>query len=227
MTLLLFIPLACAVRAQTAAPAVGSVVRSKEWIVRRGANREEEFRGDVRYESSGTRVNADWAVYRHASRQWRARGDVRLLRILKAGDEIEARGELASYDEKTRLGALDPAAGGLVRLRRTPAGGAPDWGEGGRLSWQGEESLFFSGGIRVWGPRLEAQADSARYESSGTRLTLEGGRPVARKMEGEWLTALKADRIEATQDPRFVEAHGRVKGWLIFKDPAKLKESAR
>jgi len=42
-------------QAQAPAPkAVGSVVRSKEWIVRRGAKREEEFIGNVRYELSKT-----------------------------------------------------------------------------------------------------------------------------------------------------------------------------
>ena len=74
---------------------------------------------------------------------------------------------------------------------------------------------------------LELAADEALYEKGEGRLTLNGGRPVLRKVEGEWTTALKADQVVATESPRRIEAHGRVKGWMIFKDRAKLKDLAK
>lgn len=223
---LLLLAASCA-GAQPPVAAAGSVVRSKEWVIRRGKKREEEFKGDVRYESADVRLDADWALYRHATRDWRARGGVRLRKTLKGGDEIEARGESARHDEKTRAGELEAAPGGRVGFTRTPLEGDPDRGEAGRLSWKAEETVTLSEGARLWGPRLELSADSARYERAERRLALEGGRPVLRKVSGEWTTALKADRIAATEVPRRVEAAGSVKGWLIFKDPAELKEPAR
>lgn len=210
-----------------AAPVAGSVVRSKEWVIRRGASREEEFIGDVRYESAGTRLTSDWALYKHADKTWRARGSVFLRRTTQDGTVYEAKGQTAGHDQTTQRGFLEPAAGGRVAFTRLPPGLEPDRGESGRVSWNGEKSVTLSGGAKVWGPRLELAADEAVYEKERGRLTLNGGRPVLRKVEGEWTSALKADRVVATDAPRRIEASGRVKGWLIFKDRAKLKELAQ
>jgi hypothetical protein len=207
------------------APSAAAVVRSREWIVRRGKEPEEEFKGDVRYDAAGTHLSADWALHRRARREWEARGRVVLRRVLKDGTVVEADGETARYDERTRAGTLLPAPGGLVRLTRAPPTGEPDRGEGARLDWSGESEATLSGSARVWGPRLALWADSARFERDAQRLTLDGGRPVLEKVEGEWTTALKADRIVATQTPRRIQARGGVRGWLIFKDQARrLKE---
>ncbi|MEK7382927.1 MAG: hypothetical protein AAB262_06540, partial [Elusimicrobiota bacterium] len=73
-----------------------AIVRSKEWVIRRGQNREEEFVGDVRYDSAGTRLSADWALFKHASRAWQARGNVRIHKTLKGGDMISACGARAA-----------------------------------------------------------------------------------------------------------------------------------
>lgn len=208
----------------SAGKTAAAVVRSKEWVIRRGENREEEFKGDVRYDSAGTRLTADWALFKHVSRTWQARGNVRLHKTLKDGARIEAHGERAAHDEVAQTGTLDPAPGKLVDFLRTPVEGDPDRGEGGRFSWEGESVVTLSGGSRIWGPRLELWSDEARYERSGKHLILSGGRPVLHKIEGEWTTALKADHIVATEEPRWIEATGNVKGWLIFKDPKKIKE---
>jgi lipopolysaccharide assembly outer membrane protein LptD (OstA) len=208
-------------------PVAGSVVRSKEWVIRRGANKEEEFVGDVRYESAGTRLNSDWALFKHADKTWQARGNVRLRRETSDGTLFEAVGEKAGHDEDSKRGFLEPAAGGRVAFTRQPAGLEPDRGESGRVAWSGEKKVFLTGGAKVWGPRLELAADEAVYEKAEGRLTLNGGRPVLRKVEGEWTTALKADEVVATESPRRVEARGRVTGWMIFKDRDKLKELAK
>jgi lipopolysaccharide assembly outer membrane protein LptD (OstA) len=230
MILPLLLLLAAPTSAQAPGGAAGSVVRSKEWIVRRGKNPEEEFVGDVRYEAGGTRLSADWALYRHVQKDWKARGRVVLRRALQAGDVVEARGETARFDEDTRRGELLPASGGRVDFTRLPADrGEPDRGEGDRLEWTGDKTATLVGRARVWGPRLELWADSARYERDARTLYLRGGRPVVRKVdeEGGWTTALKADEVEATDSPRRLEARGKVKGWLVFKDEAKLKELAK
>lgn len=213
--------------AAAATPVAGSVVRSKEWVIRRGVSREEEFIGDVRYESAGTRLTSDWALYKHADRTWRARGAVFLRRETKDGTVFEAKGRTAGHDEVSKRGYLEPAAGQRVLFTRVPPGLEPDHGESGRVAWNGEKSVTLSAGAKVWGPRLELAADEAVYEKEQGRLTLNGGRPVLRKVEGEWTSALKADRVVATDSPRRIEATGRVNGWIIFKDREKLKELAQ
>lgn len=204
------------------------VVRSREWVVRRGERREEEFVGDVRYESAGTRLGADWALYKHHERLWRARGSVLVRRRLPDGTLLEARGERALFDEGAKSGRLEPASGGRVRFRRdAPEGGEPDLGEGDRLTWSSEDEAVLEGDARVWGPRAELWAERARWRRPSGRLTLTGGRPVLRRVEGEWTLAVKADRIDATEEPRRVEARGRVSGWFQFKDEKKLQRLAR
>ncbi|MBI4061789.1 MAG: hypothetical protein HY403_10190 [Elusimicrobia bacterium] len=223
MRSLVFILLA--LPASAAAPLVGSVVRSKQYVIHRGANKEEELIGDVRYEAAGTRMTSDWALFKHADRTWRAKGSVFLRRETEDGTVFTARGQKAGHNEESMLGFLEPAPGGRVPFSRAPAGLLePDQGECGRVSWNGESRVTLSEGARVWGPRLEFASDEAVYEKPSGRLTLGGGRPVLRKLEGEWTTALKADEIVATEMPKRVSAHGRVKGWMIFKDRDKLKE---
>ena len=227
MILLSLVLLAAPAAAQST-PVAGSVVRSKEWVIRRGANKEEEFVGDVRYDSAGTRLTSDWALFSHADRSWRARGSVRLRRQTADGVVFEAAGEKAGHDEDSKRGFLDPAPGARVLFTRQPPDGLePDRGESGRVTWNGENKVTLSAGAKVWGPRLELAADEALYEKADGRLTLNGGRPVLRKVEGEWTTALKADEVVATESPRRVEARGKVKGWMIFKDRDKLKELAK
>ncbi len=226
MTALALLALLCAPAAaqSSASPVAGSVVRSKEWVIRRGDNKEEEFIGSVRYESAGTRLTSDWALFKHADRTWQARGAVALRRESSDGAVLEARGQKAGHNEATKHGYLEPAPGERVSFKRTPAGLEPDLGESGRVSWNGESKVTLSGGAKVWGPRLELAADEAVYEKATGRLVLNGGRPVLRKVEGEWTTALKADEVVATDSPRRVEARGRVVGWMIFKDRDKLKD---
>lgn len=218
--------LAAALPASAASPAAvaGSVVRSKEWVIRRGAAREEEFIGDVRYDSGGTRLSADWALFKHADKTWRAKGSVVLRRRLDDGTELWARGERAGHDEASRRGFLEPAPGGRVPFTRTPPeGGPPDRGESGRVSWDSEQNLTLSGGARLWGPRLECAADRAYYERAAKRLTLSGGRPMVHKVAGEWTTAFRAEETVALESPRRLEARGKVKGWMIFHEPPKGK----
>jgi hypothetical protein len=225
--LLPLLALLCGPAVASPSPVAGSVVRSKEWVIRRGDNKEEEFRGDVRYESAGTRLTSDWALFRHGDRTWQARGAVFLRREASDGSIFEARGQSAGHDESSTRGFLEPAPGELVRFIRTPPGLEPDHGESGRVSWVGESRVTLSSGAKVWGPRLELAADEAVYEKSSGRLTLNGGRPVLRKIEGEWTTALKADEVVAIENPRRIEARGGVKGWMIFKDRDRLKELAK
>lgn len=229
MTGLALLALLCAPAAaeSAATPVAGSVVRSKEWIIRRGASKEEEFVGNVRYESAGTRLTSDWALFKHADRTWQAHGAVAIRRETTDGTLFEAHGAKAGHDESTNRGFLEPAAGERVLFTRTPPGLEADHGQSGRVSWSGESQVTLSAGTKVWGPRIELAADEAVYEKSSGRLTLNGGRPVLRKIEGEWTTALKADEIVATEAPQRIEARGRVKGWMIFKDRNKLKELAK
>jgi hypothetical protein len=211
-------------RAASPMQVAGSVVRSKEWVIRRGATKEEEFVGDVRYNAAGSSFSSDWALFKHADRSWLAKGSVLLRRRLSDGSELEARGERAGHNEGTKRGFLEAAAGKRVVFKRTPPGQAPDHGDSARADWDGENSLTLTGTVKVWGPRLELAADEAVYDRSMGRLTLRGGRPVVHKLVGDWTTAVKADHIVATDAPRRIEAQGKAQGWLVFGDQAKLKE---
>lgn len=206
------------------APVAGSVVRSKEWVVRRGANKEEEFIGDVRYDSAGTRLSCDWALFKHRDRSWRARGHVLFRQRLSDGSTVMAYGEQAGHDLNSKRGYLEPAPGARVAFTRTPPGEAPDHGESGRISWDAERRVTMSAGTKVWGPRLELAADEAVYELTDDRLTLGGGRPVLRKVSGEWTTALKADEVVAFKSSRRLEARGAVRGWLVFHEGLERQE---
>ncbi len=226
MTSLLLV-LALSPAADAATTAAG-VVRSREWVVRRGEKREEEFIGDVRYESAGSKLTADWALYQHATKAWKARGNIVVVRRLEDGTVLEARGEKASFAEDGRGGVLEPAPGGRVHFRRQPPDGtAPDLGEGDRLTWTDTDAAVLSGSARVSGPRADGWADTATWDRATGAITLAGGRPVLRKKEGDWSLAIKADQVAATEAPRRIEADGKVRGWLQFKDEEKLKRLAR
>ncbi|MDX6768586.1 MAG: hypothetical protein SF051_03580 [Elusimicrobiota bacterium] len=214
--------------AADAAPTAAGVVRSREWVVRRGEKREEEFVGDVRYESAGIKLTADWALYQHASKSWKARGSIVVVRRLEDGTVLEARGETASFAEDGRGGVLLPAPGGRVRFKRQPPDGSePDLGEGDRLDWTDTDKAVLSGNARVSGPRADGWADTATWERATGAITLGGGRPVLRKKEGEWTLAIKAEQVSATEAPRRVASQGKVRGWLQFHDAEKLKRLAR
>ena len=208
---------ACPGRAQSETPVMGGVVRSKEWRIRRAPEKEEEFIGAVSYRAADTAIKADWALYRHAARTWKARGNVDAERRLSSGDVVEARGEEAFYDQGAEIGVL--SAKDRVTFERRPAAGEPDRGSAGKLRWEARAKAFFSGGVRVWGPRMESWSDEAAYDRALGELTLTGGRPVLRKLEGDWTGVVKADVITAWESPRRVEADGKTRGWIEF--PAK------
>lgn len=196
---------------------LGSVVTSREWHVRRSPRRQEEFIGDVRYRSGGDDVRADWALFDHPSRQWRARGHVSVEHALSSGEVFSGRGETASFNQRTVSGRLG-GPGGVDAERRVP-GERPDRAHAGELEWRGREQAELTGGVHLWGPRLEAWADRADYSGAEGTLTLAGGRPVLRKLEsagGAWTGAIKADRIEAWRESSRLSAQGRARGWLVL-----------
>ncbi|MFI5347320.1 MAG: hypothetical protein ACHQ51_13180 [Elusimicrobiota bacterium] len=197
-------------------PVAGSVVRSKEWVVRRGKSKEEEFIGDVRYDSAGARLTADWALYRHAEDDWRARGNIHARKEFADGVVIETAGETAGYDQPTQKGTLAPAKGGRVRLLRSTPLREPDHGEGDFLSWAGERSFVLTGRARGWGPSGEFWAGTADYALAPTRsLTLTGDRPLLHVHDDGADAALNAERIHDIESPRRADADGRVLGWVL------------
>jgi len=196
-------------------PVAGSVVQSREWIVHRGAHESEEFKGDVRYHAGPNVMRADWALYKHDGKTWNLKGHVRAERTLTSGDVVTAKGESAFYDGISRDGWLTGKDG--VFLTRQPAdGSAPDHAVAGRLDWQGEKEAVLTGDVHAFGPRLESWSDKARYLAAGHETIFSGGRPVARKLFGDWTGALKADEIKTYDSPRRMTADGRVVGWIEF-----------
>jgi hypothetical protein len=210
--------------AEKPSPIAGGIVSSDEWKVRRLPLMEEEFIGHVRYRSAQNVLRSDWALYQHESQSWKARGAVAIEHKLASGELLEARGEEASFSQKTQQGSLTAPAS--VDFKRIPPLEEPDYGQAGRVDWKGQEIIALSGGVHIWGPRLEAWSHRADWEAGTRRLRLWGGQPVLRKIAGSWVGAIQADEISATDKPassagfsrRLVEASGGAKGWLEFTE---------
>jgi lipopolysaccharide export system protein LptA len=201
---------------------VGGVVRSKEWVNRRAPHHEEEFVGDVSYTKGPSLLTSDWAIFRHEPQTWDARGHVRLKQLLGSGDRIEASGETAHYNQKTSHGWLLGPKGGRVSYSRIPLEGAPDLGSAKRLDWEGQERSRLTGQVRVWGPRLALWGDQADYEASDGKLTVTGGRPVVHVLQGDlrgdWTGAVQGDKVAAFDKPDRMQADGKTRGWIQFKE---------
>jgi hypothetical protein len=213
---------------QGSSPVAGGVVSSKEWRVKRGVDKEEEFIGDVRYRTGPSVIRSDWALYKHGPQTWQLRGNVRVDRTLDSGDRVESSGDHAFFEMKKKAGWV--TADDLVALKRTPADGtAPDFARAQRLEWKGKERGSLIGAVHLWGPRVESWSDRADWDEATGEILMTGGRPVARKFTGwneddDWAGALKGDTVRAWQSKRKLSADGKVVGWLEFKDVKGLKK---
>jgi hypothetical protein len=209
-------------------PVAGGVVSSKEWRVKRGAEKEEEFIGDVRYRTGATVFKSDWALYKHEAQTWDLRGRVAVDRTLESGDRVEARGDKAFARMKDKSGTMTDD--NLVSFKRLPAdGGEPDHAAGKKMEWAGRDKIALVGQARLWGPRLETWSDRADFADSTREVLLTGGRPVVRKFSGwaaddDWIGALKGDEVRAWQGQKRLAADGQVVGWLEFKGVKGLKQ---
>lgn len=212
---------------QASSPVAGGVVSSKEWHVRRGVEKEEEFTGDVRYRFGPTLVLSDWALYKHEPQTWQLRGHVKVDHKLDSGGRIEAAGGKAFLDARSRCGWM--TAEDRVAFTRTPLEGGPDFGRAERLDWEDRRRATLTGSVHIWGPRVETWSDRADYEAETSELRLTGGRPVLRKFAGwseddDWSGAVKGDEVRAWQAQRRLSADGKVAGWLEFKDIKGFKK---
>jgi lipopolysaccharide export system protein LptA len=219
-TLLFLIGFALPIPVQAASPVAGSVVSSDEWKVRRGADKEEEFIGDVRYRTGRTFLKSDWALFKHATQGWQAKGRVRVDRLLDDGATLTAEGDEAVFDQRKQAGALTGRDG--VSFLRAPTDAEPDHGRADRSEWKGPNRAAAVGAVRIWGPRMEVQADRADYDLVPGELTLTGGRPVLLKLEGfdpsssDWVGALQGDIVRSYENPRRLTADGKARGWIDF-----------
>ncbi len=228
MTALFFaLSLFSAVPARAASAVAGSVVSSKEWKVRRGEQKEEEFIGDVRYRSGATIFNADWALFKHASQSWRAKGRVKVEHLLESGDDLVAHGDEAVYDQVSQKGTM--TAKKDVTFDRTPRDEETDHGRADRVEWSGKDQIAAIGSVRLWGTRMLTWSDRADFANDERTLKLTGNRPVLVKLAGfdptssDWVGALQGDTITSYETPRRLTADGRARGWLDF---TKKKDSS-
>ncbi len=212
---------------------VPSLVKSKEWRMRREPQKEEEFIGDVRYWTYSHRVRADWALFRHADQVWEATGAIKAEYHLPRGQGLlEAWGERTRFNQLSRTGTLQGAElkeGGRepVRLALTSDAAGREDGRAGLLSWEVDRWARLEGDVEVRGPRLDLWTDRADYDWKSPGIRLTGGRPVLVKKFGEWSGALRGDSIVARDSPRAgspaarqVWAEGSVKGWILFPPAA-------
>lgn len=230
--------------ARGAAPLAVTRVKSKEWLIRRSPQKEEEFKGDVRYWTMSYMMRSDWALFKHAAETWELKGNVAGDYTLPDGAGVlKAAGDRAFYSQLTRRGHLLGQGEKPLSFEMAGADGVRDFGEATRLDWEMDAAASLTGSVRIWGTRMESWADRADYDWKTSEIRLSGGRPVLRKLEGEWLGAVQADAIVARDtDPRRqayalpekpgkdwapaalppgqirrLIADGSARGWLVFR----------
>ncbi|MBI5242377.1 MAG: hypothetical protein HY922_01680 [Elusimicrobia bacterium] len=206
-------------------PLVGSVVRSREYVIRRAPTKQEEFIGDVSYRRASRSARADWALFDHASQVWKLRGSVHGEDRLKDRSGLSVDGHEAVHNVDTGLGELrGQGENGLVTLiRNKPGPEATDRAYARKLSWdQKGGTLRLLGDVRLDSPMGEAAAWTALYRHSDRSLTLTGGPPLVAPRQRGWQAAAQADEIRATERPQKIQAAGSVRGWLFFppEEPA-------
>ncbi|MFH2201529.1 MAG: hypothetical protein ABIJ96_00290 [Elusimicrobiota bacterium] len=186
-------PLSAAADGGLSPEAVGSVVRSERWNVRRKPHKVEELSGNVTYDKDNRHLRADWALYDHKTKVLQGRGGIRITQETTKGRKIHLTGERGSYDDNSRQGVLsgqtdaDP-----VRFKRVDAAGQDIGG---------------------------AQCRTVHWDAAQEAVSLEGRRPYLRADEPGWSGAVQADRITAhrgTDTGRRIVAEGRTSGWLYF-----------
>lgn len=220
--------------AQEKSPWAGTVVRSKEYVVRREPRRQEEFIGEVYYNQLNRTATSDWALYDHEDRLWKARGRVHAEMRAEDGEIFLADGHEARHDLKTRLGDLRGKEDGARIERRTAGGEGPDILTARILRWkEGAREAELEGDVRLEGAQADSRAHRALYRHEGRSLALSGGRPVcmvkstpaaAPESKPAWQGAIQADALDAGLMSRSLRASGSVRGWVEFpRDRDKIK----
>ncbi len=237
--------------AEAASPLAVTRVKSKEWLIRRSPQKEEEFKGDVRYWTMSYMMRSDWALFKHEAETWDLKGNVKGDYTLPDGAGVlRAAGDKARFSQITRKGELTGPGQEPIRFELESSDGTKEFGEARRLDWEMDAAATLNGSVRIWGTRMESWADRADYDWKSSEVRLTGSRPVLRKLEGEWIGAVQADSIVARDtDPRRqayavpenpgkdwtppalppgqirrLIADGRARGWLVFrKAPGVLK----
>src|SRR5262245_34539835 len=106
-TLAVLLLLSAPVRAEKRSPLAGSVVRSREYVVRRTPHKIEEFIGDVYYRGGDRELRSDRARFDHQSQVWHGRGHVTGILRRKNGSVIEVRGDELEHNVRTGKGWLN------------------------------------------------------------------------------------------------------------------------
>jgi hypothetical protein len=213
--------LAGAAGASEKSPLVGSVVRSREYVVRREPREQEEFIGEVSYRRQARSVRADWALYDHESKRWKARGRIRGEDKAKDGGVFTCEGHEAEYAMGSGLGELrgKTPSDDVSLERRFPGRPSTETALGRVLSWDAAaRKVTLSGAVRLQGPSGRGEADEAEYLHDEGVLRLFGARPWVAPAEAGWSSALQADSIRAESASRSIRAEGGVRGWLFFPE---------
>jgi len=216
LTALLLLP--APARPEKGDPLAGTVVRSKEYVVRRSPHKVEEFIGDVYYRNGNRQIRSDHATFDHQSKIWRARGHVQGLLRLKDGTPIQLWGEEAEHNMATERGWIrEKDREHPVRFEHGEQA-LKDEGVARRLEWDEKASRAWArGDVHVWGERGEAWAETAEYQHDRRLLTFTGRRPVIVHHEPKWSGALQAEQIRAIEGERRLQGDGKVQGWIVFE----------
>ena len=223
-------------------PLVGSVVRSREYVVRRAPHKQEEFIDEVTYRRGERSARADWALFDHEAQTWTLRGHVHGEDRSKDGSLLTVEGHEAVHNVKAGVGDIRPSAQeGIVRLTRTwlrtesrrkgaasevITSTATDHASARKLLWNEKTGVVrLEGDVRIDSPLGEAAGGVAVYRRAERTLTLTENRPYVVPREEGWLAAAQADEIRGTEEPQKIRAQGSVRGWLYF--PPETQASAK
>ncbi len=185
--------------APTRSAAVGSVVKSEKWHIRRKPHRIEELSGNVTYRKEGRFFRADWARYDHKLKVLRAKGRIRMEHPTDEGGKITLRGERARFDENLQKGSLK-----------------------GKNE---ADSVYFERVNEARGATGHGRAQVLRFDAAEQSLRLEGRRPFVTGKESRWSAAVQADRITVYRgglEGRRIVAQGRTQGWIHFPREGKI-----
>lgn len=199
-------------------PLAGTVVRSKEYVVKRSPHKVEEFIGDVYYRSGDRQIKSDWARFDHLSQIWQARGHVQGFLRMKDGTPVQVWGQDAEHSMKTGRGWIkEKDTEHPIRFEHGDDS-LKDQGLARRVEWDEMASKAWArGDVHVWGERGEAWGEVAEYDHDERLLTMTGRRPVIVHHEPKWSGALQADKVRALEGERQLIGDGKAQGWIVFE----------
>ncbi|OGS04587.1 MAG: hypothetical protein A3G41_03440 [Elusimicrobia bacterium RIFCSPLOWO2_12_FULL_59_9] len=190
----------------------GRAIRSDQWVIRR-KEKEEEFIGNVSFQSEQAQVSSDWALIRD-EQIFSARGHLHIEKKIAENERLELWGDEGVYSETEGKARAE----GNLRFLHSAAGAFRS-GAADKALWDGGlQQLTLTGRVRLTGPDYSAWSRQAVYDRPTGEIALEGGRPVVRAQDRDWTSEIQAEYILLDLRRQRIAARGQVHGWINFEN---------